>query len=94
MSSGPAPDALRVAVGRAVRRARVDAGLSMRDAIAALDPFVIPEDRVARFGDPARIFFNVNSPEDLERAEQLLAGGGRFSRGLMTGHPAPPKRVA
>ena len=30
VSSGPAPDALRVAVGRAVRRARVDAGLSMR----------------------------------------------------------------
>ncbi|MET0128461.1 MAG: molybdenum cofactor guanylyltransferase [Solirubrobacterales bacterium] len=72
----------------------LDAGLSMRDAIAALDPFVIPEDRVARFGDPARIFFNVNSPEDVERAEQLLAGGGRFSRGLMTGDPAPPKRVA
>ena len=56
----------------------------MRDAVAALDPFVIAEERVARFGDPARIFFNVNSREDLERAEQLLAAGGRFSRALRT----------
>ena len=57
------------------------AGASMRDAVAALDPFVIAEERVARFGDPARIFFNVNSPDDLEQAERLLATGGRFSRG-------------
>ncbi len=55
------------------------AGASMRDAVAALDPFVIPEERVARFGDPARIFFNVNSPEDLAEAERLLGGSGRFS---------------
>ena len=40
---------------------------------------VISERSVARFGDPERIFFNINSPEDLERAEQLLAGRGRFS---------------
>ncbi len=55
------------------------AGLAMRDAVAALDPFVIEEERVARFGDPQRIFFNVNSPEDLAEAERLLAHTGRFS---------------
>ena len=67
------------------------AGASMRDAVAALDPFVIAEERVARFGDPARIFFNVNSREDLEQAEQLLAAGGRFSRALRTPDPAAPE---
>ena len=56
------------------------AGTSMREAVAALDPYVIPEDRVARFGDPERIFFNVNTPEDLTEAERLLGDTtGRFS---------------
>ncbi len=59
--------------------AALAAGAPMRDAVAELDPLVISEHSVARFGDPERIFFNVNSPEDLERAEELLAGGGRFS---------------
>lgn len=54
-------------------------GLAMRAAVAALDPFVIEEERVARFGDPARIFFNINSPADLAKAEHLLAHTGRFS---------------
>ena len=52
----------------------------MREAVAALDPYVIPEDRVARFGDPERIFFNVNTPDDLADAERLLGDTtGRFS---------------
>jgi molybdopterin-guanine dinucleotide biosynthesis protein A len=57
----------------------LEAGAAMRDAVADLDPFVIPEDRVARFGDPARIFFNINSPEDLAAAEEMLGHTGRFS---------------
>jgi molybdopterin-guanine dinucleotide biosynthesis protein A len=58
----------------------LEAGAPMREAVAALDPFVIPEDRVARFGDPERIFFNVNTPDDLAQAERLLADTtGRFS---------------
>ena len=63
----------------------------MRDAVAALDPFVIAEERVARFGDPERIFFNVNSPADLAAAEELLGGrhGGRFSLGLRSGRFSP-----
>lgn len=36
----------------------------------------IPEDAVARFGDPRMVFMNVNTPEDLDRA-RALAGGGR-----------------
>ena len=69
------------------RRCRSPTARAMRDAVAALDPFVIAEDRVARFGDPERIFFNVNSPEDLAAAEGLLGGrdGGRFSLGTRSG---------
>ena len=53
-------------------------GDSMVDAVTALDPFIVPEDRIARFGDPQRMFFNINSPEDLAAAETMLKGG-RFS---------------
>ena len=31
----------------------------------------LPLERVRAFGDPAVLFFNVNAPEDLERAEAL-----------------------
>ncbi len=55
----------------------LEAGVAMRDAVAALDPYVIPEDRVARFGDPERIFFNVNTLDDLAEAERMLGDGGR-----------------
>jgi molybdopterin-guanine dinucleotide biosynthesis protein A len=58
----------------------LDAGASMRDAVTALDPYVIGEDRVARFGDPERIFFNINTPDDLAEAERMLGDTtGRFS---------------
>lgn len=60
--------------------AALEADRPMREAVAALDPFVIESERVARFGDPDQIFFNINSPEDLAAAEEMLAGsGGRFS---------------
>jgi len=57
-----------------------DAGMPIREAVRALDPFVIAEERIARFGDPRRIVFNVNTPEDLAEAERLLNRTGRFSR--------------
>ena len=58
-----------------------DAETPVREAVAKLDPFIVTEDRIARFGDPRRIVFNVNSPEDLSAAERLLGGRpGRFSR--------------
>lgn len=56
----------------------LERGDSMTDAVTALDPFVVTEEKIARFGDPQRIFFNINSPEDLAAAEAMLKGG-RFS---------------
>jgi molybdenum cofactor guanylyltransferase len=59
--------------------AALDGGDSMRAAVAALAPRVIGEAELRRFGDPARIAFNVNSPADLVRAHALLAEGtGRW----------------
>lgn len=64
-------------------------GVAMRDAVAALDPYVIAEAEIARFGDPERIVFNVNSPEDLIAAAELLGRTGRFTRGLRAGLSRP-----
>ena len=60
-------------------------GAAMREAVAALDPHVVGEKEIARFGDPERIVFNVNSREDLVTAERLLGSSGRFTRGLRAG---------
>jgi molybdopterin-guanine dinucleotide biosynthesis protein A len=49
-------------------------GASMRETVRSLNPFVIEEAKLARFADPERIVFNVNSPEDVAAAEDLLAG--------------------
>ena len=57
-----------------------DAGMALRDAVRSLDPLVIAEDRISRFGDPRRIVFNVNTPDDLAEAERQLNRSGRFSR--------------
>lgn len=35
----------------------------------------LPIEAVRRYGEPARLFFNVNTPEDLERAEGLWRTG-------------------
>jgi len=66
-------------------------GTSVREAVAALDPFVVPEERVARFGDPARIFFNINTPADLAVAEELLGHTGRFTLPFGRGSSAPAR---
>jgi molybdopterin-guanine dinucleotide biosynthesis protein A len=69
----------------------LEAGAPMRAAVAALDPYVIPEDRVARFGDPERIFFNVNTPDDLAEAERLLGDTtARFSISISRRSGAQP----
>ena len=52
----------------------LEQGDSIDDAVACLGPRVITEDEIARFGDPGRIVFDVNSPADLRRAELLLGG--------------------
>jgi molybdopterin-guanine dinucleotide biosynthesis protein A len=38
---------------------------------------VLPLDRVRRLGDPARLFFNVNTADELARAEALWHGSSR-----------------
>jgi molybdenum cofactor guanylyltransferase len=52
-------------------------GAAARDAARALRPRIIAEPELRRFGDPARIAFNLNTREDLARAEALLAGRPR-----------------
>lgn len=53
-------------------RSALAAQLPLRDAMAALAPRVVNEQELSRFGDPERLCFNVNSPEDLETAKLQL----------------------
>jgi molybdopterin-guanine dinucleotide biosynthesis protein A len=43
---------------------------------ANVDARRVPIEEVAAFGDPARLFGNVNTPDDLARAEQQVSAGG------------------
>jgi molybdopterin-guanine dinucleotide biosynthesis protein A len=40
--------------------------------VEALGPRLLAEDELARFGDPRRLLFNVNDPDDLRQARALL----------------------
>jgi molybdopterin-guanine dinucleotide biosynthesis protein A len=44
----------------------------LRRTVAALAPRLLDDTELARFGDPARAFFNVNTPEDLRAAERAV----------------------
>jgi molybdopterin-guanine dinucleotide biosynthesis protein A len=55
-------------LGAAARR-----GLSAQDAVTALGPRIIEEAELAAFGDPRRLFLNVNDERDLQRAAALVA---------------------
>jgi molybdenum cofactor guanylyltransferase len=46
--------------------------MPLTEAVVSLDPRIVHEQEVRRFGDPERMTFNVNSPQDLEWAEELL----------------------
>lgn len=82
--------------------AALERGAPMREAVAELDPFVITERTLARFADPRRIVFNINAPEDVAVAEDLLAGrtsrvgyragrlAGRFAGGESESQSARP----
>lgn len=54
----------------------LEAGLrdsaSLRGLVGSLRPRVVCEEEIARFQDPVTAFTNVNEPEDLERAADLL----------------------
>jgi molybdopterin-guanine dinucleotide biosynthesis protein A len=47
---------------------------SLQRAVAGLEPRLITESELGRFGSPERLAFNVNSPDDLLRAERMMAG--------------------
>ena len=44
----------------------------LRRTVAELAPRLLGDTDLARFGDPARAFFNVNTPEDLRDAERAI----------------------
>lgn len=44
----------------------------LRRTVAALSPSLLDDTELARFGDPARAFFNVNTLADLRAATELL----------------------
>jgi molybdopterin-guanine dinucleotide biosynthesis protein A len=51
----------------------LSSGAPLRHTVESLQPRLVAEDELGRFGDPGRLCFNVNTPEDLETAERLLA---------------------
>jgi molybdopterin-guanine dinucleotide biosynthesis protein A len=52
----------------------MEEGAPAHQAVSVLDPRVIADDELARFGDPELICLNVNTPADLERAAAVIAG--------------------
>lgn len=50
-------------------------GYSMRKTIAGLQPRILGERELRRFGDPSRLFYNVNDPADLLLAARMLVQG-------------------
>jgi molybdopterin-guanine dinucleotide biosynthesis protein A len=54
----------------------LDERASLHEAAREAGAEIVPETEIARFGDPERLLFNVNTPADLERAEELLATDG------------------
>jgi molybdopterin-guanine dinucleotide biosynthesis protein A len=45
----------------------------LRRTVAALSPRLLEDAELAAFGDPARVFFNVNTPADLRHAEGAVS---------------------
>jgi molybdenum cofactor guanylyltransferase len=48
----------------------LEAEAPLRETVASLSPREITERELRPFGDPERLLFNVNTPEDLEEAER------------------------
>ena len=49
-------------------------GCSLREAVLRLQPVTLEERQLARFGEPQRLCFNVNSPEELRLARAWFEG--------------------
>ena len=45
----------------------------LQEVVRELGPRLIHEDELGRFGEPGRLLFNLNTPEDLARAQAILA---------------------
>jgi molybdopterin-guanine dinucleotide biosynthesis protein A len=54
-----------------VLRSAIDPPRALQQVVTELEPATIDEPELRRFGDPARLLFNVNTREDLARAEEL-----------------------
>jgi molybdopterin-guanine dinucleotide biosynthesis protein A len=54
--------------------AALEARAPLHEAVREAGAAILGEAELARFGDPARVLFNVNSPADLARAEELRGG--------------------
>jgi molybdopterin-guanine dinucleotide biosynthesis protein A len=52
--------------------AALEAQAPLHEAVRQAGAAIVPESEVAAFGDPARLLFNINTPADLARAEELL----------------------
>lgn len=68
-AAGPIREALKG--GREGPGGRIPAVMTV---LAELGPRILEEDRLRRFGDPDRMFTNVNTPEELARLERELTG--------------------
>jgi molybdopterin-guanine dinucleotide biosynthesis protein A len=44
----------------------------LRRTVAALGPRLLDDTELAGFSDPARAFFNINTPADLQAAERAV----------------------
>jgi molybdenum cofactor guanylyltransferase len=56
----------------AALEAALVAGRPVHEAVRQAGARIVPEAAIARFGDPERLLFNVNTPADLARATELL----------------------
>ncbi|HEV7587024.1 MAG TPA: molybdenum cofactor guanylyltransferase [Longimicrobium sp.] len=86
-SASPSPDAVTVGPGDggrpplcayfsirclpAVERVLAGAERSVRALLSSVTTAWVPTEEIARFRDPEVMFFNVNAPDDLRRAEQI-----------------------
>jgi molybdenum cofactor guanylyltransferase len=55
-----------------VMEAALGARAPLHEAVRQAGATIVPEAELARFGDPARLLFNINTPADLASAEALL----------------------
>ncbi len=63
----PLPARIPVSAGSSLRRS-LEQRSSLTEAFRALSPRVLEEGELARFGNPARLLFNVNDERDLQTA--------------------------